>query len=89
MPRLSALPSRIGPLATPAPSVTLWRLAMVLLAGLAHAASLAWPWSLPQTPFGLLGLRPGQPVWWLQLLALGALAWLLQSCRQTVPGSTA
>ncbi|NDP39601.1 MAG: apolipoprotein N-acyltransferase [Rhodoferax sp.] len=81
MPRLSALPSWIGSLATPAPRVTLWRLAMVLLAGLAHAASLAWPWSLPETPAGLLGLRLGEPVWWLQLLALGTLAWLLERCR--------
>ena len=66
-----------------ASALTLWRVASALLAGGAQAASLAWPWSLPETPFGLLGLRPGQPVWWLQLLALGALAWLLQSCRQT------
>ncbi|WP_367121941.1 apolipoprotein N-acyltransferase [Rhodoferax sp.] len=26
-------------------------------------------------------MHAGQPVWWLQLLAMGALAWLLQSCR--------
>lgn len=84
MHRLSAPTGWSGPPLTPAPGITLWRLAIVLLAGFAHAASLAWPWALPQTPFGLLGLRPGQPVWWLQWLALGALAWLLQSCRQTV-----
>jgi len=35
-----------------------------LLAGVAHAAAMAAPWD-------------GQPVWWLQLLALGLLAWLL------------
>lgn len=66
----------------PAPALTLGRVALVLLAGFAHAASLAWPWSLPVASFELLGLRPGQPVWWLQLLALGGLAWLLESARQ-------
>ena len=35
-----------------------------ILAGLAHAASIASPWD-------------GQPVWWLQLLAMGVLAWQL------------
>ncbi|MES2785344.1 MAG: apolipoprotein N-acyltransferase [Pseudomonadota bacterium] len=37
--------------------------AIAIGAGLAHAVSIAAPWS-------------GQPVWWLQLLALGAFAWL-------------
>jgi apolipoprotein N-acyltransferase len=74
---------------TPAPTVTLWRVVLAVLAGLGHAASLAWPWSWPELPFGLLGLRPGQPVWWLQLLALGVLAWLLESCRQAGPTSAA
>lgn len=36
-----------------------------LLAGLAHALAMANPWD-------------GQPLWWLQLLALGGLAWLLE-----------
>ena len=36
-----------------------------ILAGLAHAASMGSPWD-------------GQPVWWLQLIALGALAWQLE-----------
>jgi apolipoprotein N-acyltransferase len=39
-------------------------LALALLAGLAHALSIAAPWS-------------GRPLWWLQPLALGILAWLL------------
>jgi apolipoprotein N-acyltransferase len=43
----------------------LWPLGLSLLAGLAHAASIAAPWS-------------GQPLWWLQLLSLGVLAWLLE-----------
>ncbi len=36
--------------------------ALSVLAGLAHAAAIAAPWS-------------GEPVWWLQLLAMGVLAW--------------
>ena len=43
--------------------------AIVLVAGCAHALSIAWP-------FGY-GLAQGQPVWWLQLLAMGLLAWQL------------
>jgi apolipoprotein N-acyltransferase len=42
---------------------------LALLAGLAQAASMAWPFR------GVLG---GQPLWWLQLISLGALAWLVQ-----------
>jgi apolipoprotein N-acyltransferase len=38
---------------------------IALVAGLAQAFSIAAPWS-------------GQPLWWLQLLSLAALAWLLR-----------
>ncbi len=38
----------------------------LVLAGLAHAASIAAPWS-------------GEPLWWLQLLAMGVLVWQLQT----------
>nr|WP_232727881.1 apolipoprotein N-acyltransferase [Acidovorax sp. 69] len=38
---------------------------LALAAGLAQAASLAWPWS-------------GEPLWWLQLVSMAALAWLLR-----------
>lgn len=38
--------------------------ALALLAGLAQALSIAVPWS-------------GEPLWWLQLLSLGLLAWLV------------
>jgi apolipoprotein N-acyltransferase len=38
----------------------------LILAGLAHAASIAAPWS-------------GEPVWWLQLLAMGVLVWQIQT----------
>ncbi|MGP1630438.1 MAG: apolipoprotein N-acyltransferase, partial [Giesbergeria sp.] len=43
-----------------------WRALLAVGAGLAQAASLAWPGS-------------GQPVWWLQVLSLAVLAALLQS----------
>ena len=46
---------------------------LVALAGGAQAASLAWPFAF--------GLAPGAPVWWLQLLSLGVLAWQLDRCR--------
>jgi apolipoprotein N-acyltransferase len=45
-----------------------------LLAGLAHAVSMAAPWD-------------GQPVWWLQLLALGLLAWQLGKCASPRQGA--
>ena len=48
-------------------------LLLVALAGAAQAASLAWPFAQ--------GLAPGAPVWWLQLLSLGVLAWQLDRCR--------
>ena len=59
-------------IAQPASDRLAWlQLAIVLAAGCFHAASMAWPFS-----FGapVLGLAPGQPVGWLQLLALALLA---------------
>ena len=68
--------------AAPLPQpVTPLRLALALLAGLAQAASLAWPFASQNAVLLWLGLRPGQPVWWLGLLALAALAWLLAGGR--------
>ena len=56
--------------------------ALAVIAGAAHAASLAWPLALPGALAGLLpDWQQGQPVWWLQLLALGTLAWLLNQCQ--------
>ena len=37
---------------------------LAVLAGLAQAASIAWPWG-------------GQPLWWLQIISLAALVALL------------
>jgi len=47
----------------------LLRIFIVLLAGLLHAASMATPWD-------------AQPAGWLQLLALGTLAWQLERCTR-------
>ena len=58
--------------------LSLFQLALVLVAGLAHALSMAWPFSF--------GLAQGQPIWWLQLLALGALAWQLDRCQRWTQG---
>ena len=41
------------------------QMVLALGAGLAQAASLAWPWN-------------GQPLWWLQLGSLAVLAWLVR-----------
>ena len=51
----------------------------LLVAGSAHALSLAWPWTW--------GLAPGQPVACLQLASLAMLAWQLQRCQR--PGQAA
>ncbi len=47
---------------------------LVVIAGLLHAASIATPWD-------------GQPAGWLQLLALGVLAWQLDRCSRPVCGA--
>lgn len=57
------------------------RIGLAVLAGSAQAASLAWPFPIQFSLLLQLGLRQGQPVWWLQLLALGLLAWLLECSR--------
>lgn len=49
--------------------------ALALLGGAAHSASLAWPFSIG--PLSALGLHYGEPVWWLQLLAMVMLAFAL------------
>lgn len=59
----------------------LWRLqlAMVLAAGAAHAASMAWPLAF--------GAAQGQPLGWLQLLALALLAGQLDGARSWQRGA--
>ena len=60
------------------------RSVLLLIAGVAQALSLAWPfaWGVP-----VLGIAPGQAVWWLQLLALAVLAQALltsQTAKQAM-----
>jgi apolipoprotein N-acyltransferase len=46
------------------------------LAGGLQACSLAWPWAGPSW-LQALGFIRGEPIWWLQLLALSGLVWLV------------
>ena len=68
-----------GPLdaATRPRQLSVPQVVLTLLAGGAQAASMAWPLALPNPLAQLTGLQQGQPVWWLQLLALAWLARLL------------
>ncbi len=54
--------------------MAIWRPVAIVVAGLAHAASIGSPWD-------------GQPVGWLQLLALGTLAWQLHGCATPRQGA--
>jgi len=65
MPLPAAATARISPAS---PTVAWFRLLGFGLAGLAQALSIAWP-------------ADGRPLWWLQLLSIGALVWLLDSLR--------
>ena len=59
----------LRPAAAPsAPSSWRWSW-LVLAAGLAHAVSIAWPFPAVSA----LGLVQGQPLWWLQLIAMACL----------------
>ena len=62
-----------------APTLPKSAIAIVLVAGGAHAASLAWPF--------YAGLAHGQPVWWLQVLAMLALVWQLRRCTSARQGA--
>ncbi|MEI8029664.1 MAG: apolipoprotein N-acyltransferase [Comamonadaceae bacterium] len=66
------------PLKGPSRWPTLQQAVLAVLAGGAQAASMAWPGSDQIPTVAWLGLRHGQPVWWLQLLAVGLLAWQLK-----------
>lgn len=75
LPTLPALLEHIG--YSPRNRLMPLQIAIVLMAGAAHAASIAWPF-----PFGSgLGMAPGQPVGWLQVLALLLLAGQVDGCR--------
>jgi apolipoprotein N-acyltransferase len=51
---------------------------LVLLAGLVHALSMAWPFS---APWALPGLAPGQASGGLQVASLAVLVWQLERAR--------
>ena len=60
------------------PRSRIWpTLLVAVLAGCLQAASLAWPWAIPEV-FQQIGLAQGQPCWWGQTLALSVLLLLLQ-----------
>ena len=65
MPTLPALLQHMGRSSSGGGSFLL-RLLLVVIAGAAHAASMAWPF--------VFGFAQGQPLWWLQLIAMGMLA---------------
>lgn len=69
----------------PSPLSSRWpgliHIAIALVAGLVHATSIAWPFS------DFLWLGAGQPVWWLQILALAVLAWQLRRCADWRAGA--
>ena len=71
LPTLPALLEHTG-FNAPRKSFSLFQLAIILIAGCAHAVSMAWPF-----PFLL---AQGQPVWWLQLLALFMWVGVLDGC---------
>ncbi|MCY1162712.1 Apolipoprotein N-acyltransferase [compost metagenome] len=79
MSQLPSMPALLEHAGHPPPRsrASLIQVAIVLVAGCAHAAGIAWPFS-----FGVeLGLVPGQAVWWLQLLSLMFLVLHLDGCR--------
>ncbi len=59
-------------LSAAAPRLAL-QIPLAVAAGLAQAASLAWPGN-------------GQPLWWLQLASMAVLAWLVRPSAQQLPG---
>lgn len=66
----------------PGPWLPAWPAALALVcAGLAHAASMAWPFAW--------GLPSGQPQAWLQVLALAVLAWQLRRLDRPGQGAMA
>lgn len=58
----------VGPRGPAPRGRVLGRLVLFGMAGLLQAASIALPWN-------------GRPLWWLQLISLGALVWLLDGLR--------
>jgi apolipoprotein N-acyltransferase len=68
MSMLPTLPALLQHMGRPAPlnRLSLLQIIVVLVAGGLHAASMAWPFSF--------GFAQGQPIWWMQLVAMALLA---------------
>lgn len=75
MSHLPTLPALLEHARNPPPrkGISPFQVAIILIAGCTHAASMAWPFDF--------GFAQGQPLWWLQLLALFLFAAQLDSCR--------
>lgn len=75
MSHLPTLPALLEHARNPPPrkGISPFQVAIILIAGCAHAASMAWPFDF--------GFAQGQPLWWLQLLAIFLFAAQLDSCR--------
>lgn len=75
MSHLPTLPALLEHARNPPPSkgISPFQLAIILIAGCAHAASMAWPFDF--------GFAQGLPVWWMQLLAMFLFAAQIDSCR--------
>ena len=82
LPALATLPALLESIQSPVRGARLSRgsLLLVLLAGVAHALSMAWPVAWSAAWLATFGLAAGQPVWWLQLLALVLLVGSLERC---------
>ena len=65
---LPTLPALLHHIGRPAPRnrFSFLQIAIVLIAGGAHAASMAWPFAF--------GFAQGQPIWWMQVVAMALLA---------------
>ena len=78
LPTLPALLEQLRPLPRSG-RLPLIQIALMLLAGGLHAASIAWPFEF--------WLQPGQSVWWLQGVAFFALVWQLERCGSVWQGA--
>ncbi len=71
---MATFPALLQDIVQPPPNrLSVLQIAIVLLAGCAHAASMAWPFSF--------GPTQGAPLGWLQVLALVLFAAQLDGCR--------
>jgi apolipoprotein N-acyltransferase len=75
MSHLPTLPALLEHARNPPPrkGISPFQIAIILIAGCAHAVSMAWPFDF--------GFAQGRPLWWLQLLALFLFAAQVDSCR--------